>query len=197
MPSVVAEVVGEGEVAVSVAPEATYGDLLSELGFSPHEAAVIVDGDPMPEDRLVGAEVDRVRVLRLVKGGDGGPNGIAVRVATPEDHLDAMRVLDGAALATDAGAVRARLDDGGVLVAVADGSVVGALVLDGDRVTAVAVRRRRRGQGVGTALVEAARRRRGCLVAAFDADVSPFYSSLGFDIERVDDGRFEGTLQPP
>lgn len=47
--------------------EATYGDLLSAVGLSPQEAAVLVDGRPVPEDRTVDAE--RVEVLRLIEGG--------------------------------------------------------------------------------------------------------------------------------
>ena len=41
-------------------------------------------------------------------------------------------------------------------------------VLDGEEILAVAVRRRRRGQGIGSALVEAAGDRREELVAEFD-----------------------------
>jgi GNAT superfamily N-acetyltransferase len=41
-------------------------------------------------------------------------------------------------------------------------------VLDGEEILAVAVRRRRRGQGIGSALVEAALEDRDELVAGFD-----------------------------
>lgn len=47
--------------------EPTYADLLREVGLSPHEASVLVDGRPVPEDRPVA--VDHVTVLRLIKGG--------------------------------------------------------------------------------------------------------------------------------
>jgi GNAT superfamily N-acetyltransferase len=77
-------------------------------------------------------------------------------------------------------------------VAAADGRIVGALVLDGEHVAAVAVRPGRRGQGVGTALVEAAAARRDRLTADFDSGVRPFYESLGFDVERSD-GRCRGV----
>lgn len=53
------ETVGEGS--------RTYGDLLSAVDLSPHEASVLVDGRPVPEDRTVDAE--HVTVLRLIKGG--------------------------------------------------------------------------------------------------------------------------------
>ena len=64
---VTADVVGEGEYDLALDPDATYGDLLRALGFSPHEATVLVGGSPVPEDAPVDAE--RVEVLRLVKGG--------------------------------------------------------------------------------------------------------------------------------
>jgi len=78
-----------------------------------------------------------------------------------------------------------------------DGTVLGALVLDGDRIDAVAVRRNRRGQGIGTALVEAAAARRERLVAEFDAGVRPFYECLGFAVEsRTKTDRFRGVRPP-
>ena len=125
-----------------------------------------------------------------------------VREATVQDLPDVMNVLDGAVLRADAATVRDRIADDAVLVAVTDdagagtddpGRVLGALVLDGDHVDAVAVRRRRRGQGIGTALVEAAADRRERLTAAFDADLRPFYEGLGFEVEPTEDsGRLWG-----
>ncbi|WP_276273298.1 GNAT family N-acetyltransferase [Haloarcula litorea] len=120
---------------------------------------------------------------------------MAVREAEVADLSDVLNVLDGAALSTDVELVRSSIDAGGTLVAVSgDGErVLGALVLDDDHVDAVAVRRRRRGQGIGTALVAAAAERRDRLTATFDADVRPFYESLDFDIEQVDEpGRLWG-----
>ena len=112
-----------------------------------------------------------------------------IRPATPADHLDVRRVLDAGVLQ-----VPTDLAARTVLVAVesdtpaADGEspVLGALVVDGERITAVGVRPRRRGQGIGTALVEAAARRRARLTAQFDPSVRPFWASLGFTIEPVD-----------
>ncbi|WP_331235465.1 ubiquitin-like small modifier protein SAMP2 [Natronorarus salvus] len=63
---VTVEVVGGGTHALSL-PEPTYGDLLAAVGLSPHEATVLVEGRPVPEDDRVAT--DRVQVLRLVKGG--------------------------------------------------------------------------------------------------------------------------------
>jgi len=176
--------------------DATYGDVVRAVGYSVHEAAVLVDGTPVPEDDPV--EADRVTVLRLVQGGSqkeaSGPMDDAVRVreARPGEHATVMNVLDGAML--DVGADRVTDDATTTLVACEAGRVLGALVLDGEAVLAVAVRRSRRGQGVGTALVEAAAARRDRLVAEFRDRERPFYGSLGFEVEPAsEDGRLRGT----
>ena len=64
---VTVDVVGEDTREVAVDGSATYADLVDAVGYSPHEVSVLVDGRPVPEDGTV--EADRVRVLRLVKGG--------------------------------------------------------------------------------------------------------------------------------
>ena len=61
------ELVGEGERTVSVPEDADYAAVVRELGYSPHEVTVLVDGSPVPEDAPVA--VDHVRVLRLIAGG--------------------------------------------------------------------------------------------------------------------------------
>ncbi|WP_267641548.1 GNAT family N-acetyltransferase [Haloarchaeobius amylolyticus] len=118
-----------------------------------------------------------------------------VREARPEEREAVEAVLDAAMLRTDA--VPAAIDRGDALVAVADDRVLGAAVLDpkpgGPHLDAIAVRRRRRGQGIGSALVAAANARKGRLTAAFDPDVRPFYEDLGFEI-RERDGRLWGVL---
>lgn len=63
---VTVEVVGETTREVDV-EEGTYADVLDAVGLSPHEASVLVDGRPVPEDQPV--EAPAVTVLRLVKGG--------------------------------------------------------------------------------------------------------------------------------
>ncbi len=55
------------EAIVATDSEPTYADLLGEVGLSPHEVSVLVDGRPVPEDQPVTA--DHVTVLRLIKGG--------------------------------------------------------------------------------------------------------------------------------
>ncbi|MFC7134649.1 MULTISPECIES: GNAT family N-acetyltransferase [Salinibaculum] len=123
---------------------------------------------------------------------------VRVRDATVAELPDVLNVLDGAALRTDSGRLRAAIDRGEVLVAVAgpdERRVLGALVLDGEEITAVAVRPRRRGQGIGTELVEAAAERRDRLVAEFHPRVRPFWAAVGFDAVPVegDDATHEGT----
>lgn len=119
---------------------------------------------------------------------------IRIRPATDDERDDVLNVLDGALLETDADAIDAAIATERVIVAVDGGHVVGALVLDGERIESVAVRRMRRGRGVGSALVREAAR--GCdrLVVDFDEQVRPFYEALGFDIDRVGDGRLRGTV---
>lgn len=65
---VTVSVAGEEDYEFAVEDDdATYGDLLAGVGLSPQEAAVLVDGRPVPEDAPV--EADRVEVLRLIQGG--------------------------------------------------------------------------------------------------------------------------------
>jgi sulfur carrier protein len=63
---VTVDVVG-GETHVVDFETGTYEDLLSEVGLSAQEAAVMVEDRPVPDDQPV--DTDRVRVLRLIKGG--------------------------------------------------------------------------------------------------------------------------------
>nr|WP_256412648.1 GNAT family N-acetyltransferase [Halorubrum rubrum] len=139
--------------------------------------------------------------------GDRGPlpEGIAIESATPADRLDVLRVLDAAMLETDADDIAARIDAGDVLVARFErtGSVVGALVATRPEpavrhVDAVAVRRARRGRGIGSALVSRAVRDArsspgvDAITAAFDSGLTPFYADLGFSIESAGNGRSGG-----
>lgn len=64
---VTAEIVGNETQQLELGTEATYGDLLGAVGLSPHEATVLVDGQPVPDDGTV--DTEHVRVLRLIKGG--------------------------------------------------------------------------------------------------------------------------------
>ena len=64
---VTVEVVGEGTEEYSLPADATYDDLIRAAGYHPQEASALVDGSPVPGDRVVDAA--EVRVLRLIKGG--------------------------------------------------------------------------------------------------------------------------------
>ncbi|MFB6281675.1 MAG: ubiquitin-like small modifier protein 2 [Haloferacaceae archaeon] len=65
--TVTVAVVGGERHEVSLGPDATYADLLDAVDLSPHEATALVDDRPVPADAAVDA--DRVRVLRLIRGG--------------------------------------------------------------------------------------------------------------------------------
>lgn len=143
---------------------------------------------------------------------------VTIRPAGPRDYLAVMRILDGANLESDAAVVNRRIDAGLVLVAADDGRVIGALVAvphpigddaeveetvtedadaadaRGAHVEAVAVRLRRRGQGIGTALMRDAAERWRPLTADFYPGLSGFYEKLDFDIEKRE-GQFRGVLE--
>jgi GNAT superfamily N-acetyltransferase len=131
---------------------------------------------------------------------------VAIDEVPPDAVADAVGVLEAAMLEVDPGRVRTLAGgeaDGAVLAATAAdradgpaaGVVLGALVLDGRTIEALAVRPRRRDQGIGSALVRAARDRAGGPVdAAFDARLRPFYERLGFTIEPVAGTRYRGRL---
>jgi GNAT superfamily N-acetyltransferase len=107
-----------------------------------------------------------------------------------------MTVLDGALLELDVDVLRDAIDRGDALVAVEGERVLGALVLVESEIEAVAVRRNRRDQGIGTALVATAADDRDRLVAEFDPRVRPFWASLGFEIEPAGEpDRYRGVLE--
>ena len=145
-----------------------------------------------------------------------------IREARSEELPAVATILDAAMLETDD--LRERVRAGDVHVAVvgeagtgeAENStsvrMLGALVVEpaavapgwardqgaAGHVAAIAVRRRRRGQGIGTALVEAAAASVGSggpLTAGFDPDVRPFYEELGFEIVATETGRLRGMLR--
>lgn len=124
---------------------------------------------------------------------DEGATDGRIRPAEADDHTAVLNVLDAANLTTDAGAIRAAIDRDSCLVAEPvngagnEGVLVGALVHEGNEITHVAVRKRRRGQGIGTALVEAVAEGRCSIVTECPTDVRPFYEALGFEIEPADD----------
>ncbi|WP_418284190.1 ubiquitin-like small modifier protein SAMP2 [Halorubrum sp. DTA46] len=65
--NVTVEVVGEETDEYDLPDDATYADLIRAAGYHPQEASALVDGSPVPGDRVVDA--DEVQLLRLIKGG--------------------------------------------------------------------------------------------------------------------------------
>ena len=151
-----------------------------------------------------------------------------VREAGTDELPAVATILDAAMLETDDLETRVRAGD--VLVAVAGRTetgqkdtedaetarILGAVVVEpaamapqwardhgtAGHVAAVAVRRRRRDQGIGTSLVEAAAESigtEGPLTTGSDAELRPFYERLGFEIATTETGRLRGILrtQPP
>jgi len=150
------------------------------------------DGDRGESDR--GGDVDTTTGADTITDAD-----VPIRTAR-RDETDAVRRLLDAAMLTVPSDLPERVAAGDALVAVEEwggpesADVVGALVFDGTRVDAVAVRKSRRADGVGAALVAAAAERTDApLTATFRPQVRPFYEALGFDIERRDERLF-GTL---
>lgn len=64
---VTCEVVAGDTHQLDLPDDAVYGDVIRAVGLSEHEAAVLVDDSPVPEDAPV--EAGTVRLLRLVQGG--------------------------------------------------------------------------------------------------------------------------------
>ena len=141
------------------------------------------------------------------------PKPVSIRRGTPDDRLAVVRLFDAAMLETDSDRLRQQLEaiDGFVCLATIDERPVGAIAVDltpaddsegvdnaePARITAIAVRRRRRDRGIGRQLVDAAATRitPRPLTAVFDERVRPFYRACGFEIEPHE-GRLRGWLRP-
>ncbi len=163
----------------------SYADLVRAVDLRPQEVAVIVDGQPVPEDREIDAE--HVTIVRLIAGGS-----VEIRSARDDEAEDVIAILDGAMLAIDRRDIRRRTGSHDVLVAVEDGEIKGALVLDDEEINAIAVLRAVRDGGIGRSLVREATARRGDLSARFDERVRPFWEAVGFDVQGGRE-RYVGT----
>ncbi|EMA40897.1 GNAT family N-acetyltransferase [Halobiforma nitratireducens] len=147
-----------------------------------------------------------------------------VRPASLEDALEVRRILDAAMLEPGDVEARIEADDVFVagdrrracaVSEAGDGNddpdgndhdhdrierILGTIVLEpidgkrGAHVSAIGVRRRHRNDGIGRRLIRHALEREGRLTARFDDDVRPFYESLAFAIEPLDDRRYRGEL---
>lgn len=120
-------------------------------------------------------------------------DSVSVRPATAEDYVPAMAIVEAALLAVDATTVRRSIEEGQVIVAASGGRLLGVVVLDGSHVEAIAVRPARRGQGIGTALIEAAADRHGRMTATFESAVRPFFAAVGFASVPLADERWWGV----
>jgi GNAT superfamily N-acetyltransferase len=126
-----------------------------------------------------------------------------IHPADPGDALAVRRLLDAAFLDLGEPGIESRVRDGRVVVADAADALLGALAFaphergGGAHVEAVAVRRARRGQGIGTALVDWLRAR-GRVTADCRPGVRPFYAALGFRLTERE-GRLYGVIEsrPP
>lgn len=131
-----------------------------------------------------------------VPRGTPQPRGdVRIRSVTQDDTVTVRRLLTASLLEPPSDLeVRLAAGDGHLAVDGRDRCVaLGVLVLNEGHIEAVAVRRSRRGQGIGTALVKAAAEGERSLTAEFRPAVRPFYESLGFKISQQD-GRLRGRL---
>jgi len=150
------------------------------------EGAELLDGEQAPKPQ---------RPLPTPASADL-PEDVALRRGSNDDVVAAMRVLQGALLDVDGSTVRDAAPDGELLLAEAGDWVVGALVVRDGHIEGVAVRRKRRGEGIGSALVEAAvADEDGTVTADFRAGVRGFWKDLDFEVEQ-EGGRFWGVRHP-
>lgn len=121
-----------------------------------------------------------------------------VRVAASDDRLVVRRLVDGAALSLAAVSLPERLAAGDVLLATRDRRPQGTLVATsratGTHIVAVAVRRRVRGQGIGSALVTTAHNRWGTLTAVASEAVLPFWQANEFQVVAKTADRYQLRL---
>lgn len=117
---------------------------------------------------------------------------MTIRTGRPEERPAIMNVLDGADLAVSPTRVEELLATDHVLVSESEsGTVIGALVAvprsSGAHVEGIAVRPGRRGQGVGSALLEAAAARWDRVTADFEPGLGEFYRTNGFEVTSTGD----------
>lgn len=107
---------------------------------------------------------------------------VSVRRARPEDRPQVQALFDVAMLAFDRQDLPDRLRRGTVSVALDNDEIVGAALLAGRHIEAIAVTRSRRDEGIGRALVDAVADGGRPICAACHESVIPFYDRLGFSI---------------
>lgn len=123
---------------------------------------------------------------------------LKVRSATTSDLSSIMNIIDGSMLQFDLKIVQSRISSEEVLVAESPTSILGILVSTGNIIETIAVRSKRRNQGIGSILVKtAAKKSDEPLVAEFDQMSLQFYQKLGFSITPTIEGRYTGSYQLP
>ncbi len=122
-----------------------------------------------------------------------------IRPAFSSERPAVFNVLDGALLAIEYDRVSELLETEQVHVAVTETEperILGVVVIENEEILAIAVRRRRRGQGIGTALVTDLKQRNDRLVACFDERVAPFWQAMQFITDSsTDTGRLRGVWE--
>lgn len=117
-----------------------------------------------------------------------------IRSATTSDLPSIMNIIDGSMLQLDLEIVQSRISSEEVLVAESPETILGTLVSTGHTIEVIAVRSKRRDQGIGSALVKtAANKSNKPLIAEFDKESLQFYQKLGFSISSKTDGRYMGS----
>lgn len=119
-----------------------------------------------------------------------------IRPATLDELSSVMSIIEMALLDVSLETVRARIEAENVLVAATAERILGACILtprdEGVFVEAIAVRPNRRGQTIGSMLLDAAGETHSPLIVEFDASVRAFYAALDFTIERLSEDRYRG-----
>lgn len=183
---------GEGERTVTI-EEGTYADLLQQVGFSPQEASVLVDGRPVPTDRPI--EATEVTVLRLVAGGCAMA-GYTIRRATISDAIQISDLFDRTLVSHDRDAIRRQIRAGAVFTAVSDDRLLGAVIISRNHLSAIAVIPSHRNGGIGRALVRRVQDQFPRVTAACHPQVAGFYEALGFSLYTLPNGRIFAVLSP-
>jgi len=121
---------------------------------------------------------------------------ITIREATISDLPSLMNVIDASLLYVDIESVKSSISSNDVLVATSPTTILGVLISKQNNIEAIAVRSRRRHQGIGSALVRSlAKKLDGPLIAEFDGPSLQFYQKLGFSLLSEHQGRFTASYQ--
>ena len=127
-----------------------------------------------------------------------GSNNFKTRSAIPSDIPYIMNIIDGALLQTDLKMLKTRISRRDVIVAESHTAIIGVIILAENVIDAIAVRSKRRNQGIGSALVFAAAEQIGSpLTAEFDLTSLSFYQHLGFLISPLGENKYIGLYTIP